>query len=356
MSFSLIELLNLIALSLSFLIVVYLLFVSRFRWVTIVPMLYFITLSAGFLDHALPVITTHYQYSWYEFMLSLLDTLMPAMSFLLILQFLLNRTPPAPYWLVIAIPTMGSSVFVYLKVFSEEICISKYACFTSSYAYHMNDMIFTALIFMLTVITLSRVRAHVTGTAEVKHHKYWLIIALILLNLTLVGLELVFVRGLIFENSYLFANIMLKICFIYLVAASVFKVFSVTFEPGLRPYSRAPLSKKEKRIAEEIKTTLAKEKPYHDMHFNRRSLAKYMGLKEHQLSRIINLCFNKSVSEFTNEFRIEDAKEKLKTSRDPITAISYDVGFSSIASFNRVFKDLTGISPSKFRQQKNESA
>ncbi len=33
----------------------------------------------------------------------------------------------------------------------------------------------------------------------------------------------------------------------------------------------------------------------------------------------------------------------------PVTQIAFDVGFNSLASFNRVFKETTGQSPTEYR-------
>ncbi len=59
-----------------------------------------------------------------------------------------------------------------------------------------------------------------------------------------------------------------------------------------------------------------------------------------------------SFSELMNQFRISEARQLLEDTDLPVTAISYDTGFRSITSFNRVFKDATGLAPSKYRSEK----
>ncbi len=59
----------------------------------------------------------------------------------------------------------------------------------------------------------------------------------------------------------------------------------------------------------------------------------------------------KTFSEFLNEYRVNEVKEKLKTedrSLQTILAIALDSGFNSKASFNRVFKKHTGLTPSEY--------
>ena len=50
--------------------------------------------------------------------------------------------------------------------------------------------------------------------------------------------------------------------------------------------------------------------------------------------------------------RVEEVKRRLTTpkfSNYKIVAIAYDCGFNSKASFNRIFKNETGVTPSAFK-------
>lgn len=66
----------------------------------------------------------------------------------------------------------------------------------------------------------------------------------------------------------------------------------------------------------------------------------------------------KTYISFVNEIRINEACKKM-TGADvsSISSIAYETGFSSAVSFNRVFKQITGVSPSRYitdyRQQVN---
>ena len=54
-----------------------------------------------------------------------------------------------------------------------------------------------------------------------------------------------------------------------------------------------------------------------------------------------------------NEYRVEEVKKRMV---DPayknltILAIAYDSGFNSKSSFNTIFKELTGMTPSAYQQ------
>ena len=49
--------------------------------------------------------------------------------------------------------------------------------------------------------------------------------------------------------------------------------------------------------------------------------------------------------------RIEEAKQMLETTDEPIDAIAGEVGYTEPAAFRRLFKRATGISPLQYRQR-----
>lgn len=73
------------------------------------------------------------------------------------------------------------------------------------------------------------------------------------------------------------------------------------------------------------------------------------------VSKMINSDFKCSFSEYVNQHRVKEAKKLLKTpSADKYTLeyVSETVGFGSVHTFIRVFKDLEGLTPGNFRAQK----
>jgi AraC-like DNA-binding protein len=68
------------------------------------------------------------------------------------------------------------------------------------------------------------------------------------------------------------------------------------------------------------------------------------------LSRIINQHYKLRLTDVINQYRVKEAQMLLVTNPDQaITDIAFEVGFNSIPSFNRVFKDGCGVSPSEYR-------
>ena len=80
-------------------------------------------------------------------------------------------------------------------------------------------------------------------------------------------------------------------------------------------------------------------------------LATKMLVSRSLLFRRVKRIAGKSVVEYINDFRINRAKELLADESHNLTEISELVGFSSLRYFSRVFKSVTGESPSVYRQR-----
>jgi len=80
-------------------------------------------------------------------------------------------------------------------------------------------------------------------------------------------------------------------------------------------------------------------------------LADYLKIPEYKISEVLKDNVNMSFKGFLNLTRVEAAKLYLKSSNYSISEIAYKTGFNSPSSFNRVFKDVTSISPGEFKEQ-----
>ena len=87
-------------------------------------------------------------------------------------------------------------------------------------------------------------------------------------------------------------------------------------------------------------------------------LADSLSVPYHQLSQLINDEFLVNFYDFINKYRVEDAKKLLiEDNRNyKILAIAYEVGFNSKATFNRVFKKFTNLTPSEFKERFSPSS
>ncbi len=80
-----------------------------------------------------------------------------------------------------------------------------------------------------------------------------------------------------------------------------------------------------------------------------------LSMAPHSVSERLNQEMGMSFFDFVNHFRVEEFKSRAhseKYSHLTLLAIAYDVGFNSKASFNRIFKRSTGMTPSQFLAEK----
>ncbi len=88
-------------------------------------------------------------------------------------------------------------------------------------------------------------------------------------------------------------------------------------------------------------------------------LAEQMAIPSHHLSSLINHVYQRNFSQFVMQFRLEHVKKSLldeSLNWMTIDAHAAEAGFKSPASFYRVFKQQTGMTPTQYREQDLESS
>ena len=78
-------------------------------------------------------------------------------------------------------------------------------------------------------------------------------------------------------------------------------------------------------------------------------VAKAMNYSEAYFCKLFKQCFKVNFSAWLNEFRVEKAKEMLLHTRMSIREISLACGYTDANYFARVFKRITGKTPSEYR-------
>lgn len=85
-------------------------------------------------------------------------------------------------------------------------------------------------------------------------------------------------------------------------------------------------------------------------------LALKMNMSAHQLSQLLNDNLGKSFSTYTNEYRINEACDKIENgSYLKIEEIGYEVGFNSKSTFFSTFKKIKNTTPLLYKQSQNSS-
>jgi len=96
------------------------------------------------------------------------------------------------------------------------------------------------------------------------------------------------------------------------------------------------------------------EKPYLDRDLSIQNLSVITGIPRHHITQVLNEKHGKNFFTFINEYRV---KEVISRFGDPannnftILAIAYDSGFNSKTTFNAIFKSITGLTPSEYREK-----
>ncbi|MGV3664498.1 MAG: helix-turn-helix domain-containing protein [Leptospira bouyouniensis] len=105
-------------------------------------------------------------------------------------------------------------------------------------------------------------------------------------------------------------------------------------------------------IRENLKQLFEIQMIYRDETLSLRDLAEELNLSSHQLSEFLNSEMKKSFYQFTNSYRINEAKDRIiKEPERSLLAIAYDVGFGSKSTFNEAFKKETGTTPREYREK-----
>jgi len=84
---------------------------------------------------------------------------------------------------------------------------------------------------------------------------------------------------------------------------------------------------------------------------SRWEIAKAIDVSEDYFSRVFHRELGLSPWDYLNRYRVCQAQELLRRTSDPIQTIARQVGFKDQAYFSRVFRNLTGVSPTAFREQ-----
>lgn len=105
-----------------------------------------------------------------------------------------------------------------------------------------------------------------------------------------------------------------------------------------------------------IDDEVAKNKLYRKPDLSEVELADELGMDVWQLRSVISKAYDKSVSEYLNERRVQAACNLLlESSNMTLDEISFEAGFASLNTFKSVFKEAIGLTPDKYRDQMIQS-
>jgi len=104
-------------------------------------------------------------------------------------------------------------------------------------------------------------------------------------------------------------------------------------------------------LFESITKRVESGKIYLDGDLSLGRLSNLTGVSKHHLSEVLNKHARKNFYEFINAYRIDFARERLAAETgQTILDIAFEAGFTSKSTFNVVFKQFTGQTPSQYRK------
>lgn len=298
-------------------------------------------------------------YTYYRVLQAGVWMCVPAFSVLLIAQIAdLGKFPRPVYWLTLLFPLLSNSTgWVVGAILSQEDCLLWSDC-------NMDARIQLMRVFgiVLGVISLSFLWFG-RGAFESLHQdkqtrgdRYWLILSLFFMNLLLLGAVLLQVSGGLDFAAYQTLRNLVGGGMVYLASTSLFRIYPQSVHLVPPPKIIYELSEGDKVLIEKIQSLLELDKVYQETNFSRADLARELGISEARASKLVNMHFGKTLPQVVNELRVRDSLQLLNQTDVQVTVIAEEVGFNSVPTFNRVFKEIMNESPTDYRQKNKKTA
>ncbi|PWG81371.1 helix-turn-helix domain-containing protein [Pararcticibacter amylolyticus] len=77
-------------------------------------------------------------------------------------------------------------------------------------------------------------------------------------------------------------------------------------------------------------------------------LSHFSGMSESKLKRLFNQVFGKSIFQYFQNFRMQEAARLLKEERLSVSEVGYQLGFSNLGHFAKVFEEVIGVKPKQY--------
>jgi len=124
---------------------------------------------------------------------------------------------------------------------------------------------------------------------------------------------------------------------------------------GTEKYVKSGLKDKQAEVyLEKLISVMDTEKPYLNRNLSIQDLSGFTGIPRHHITQVLNENHGKNFFTFINEYRVKEVISRFgdqKNNNFTILAIAFDAGFNSKTTFNSIFKNWTGMTPSEYREQ-----
>jgi AraC-like DNA-binding protein len=320
----------------------------RFIGGVFVPALFFANLFAYFITPLLSGTEISDSYSVLRGLHFVPALFLPETCFLLLVQLRTGKFPEGIYWLVMAFPTFFWIFGVGEANTSDNlICLNSSICVETAKLLSVMRYITGAIILMWALV-ISRTSDHTEGESQ----KYIISLGIIVFLLLHSFSGLANIAGMISTEKTSFIQTLSIITLIYLAGTALFRIEEGKILENKAENKPRQLTAMDIDLADKIKLFMDTDRPFLDAEFNRGKLADKFRISEQHLSFIINNHFGMTFTDMVNMARLEQAKQQLKESEESVINVAHSSGFNSIASFNRVFKNNTGMNPTEYRRNK----
>ncbi|MGY3211879.1 helix-turn-helix domain-containing protein [Mucilaginibacter sp. HD30] len=120
----------------------------------------------------------------------------------------------------------------------------------------------------------------------------------------------------------------------------------------VEPVAEKEVFTPEPAILQKITAAMESDQLYLNPALTLTELAAHLKINSRLVSRHINSCFELSFNDYVNSYRVEAVKARIDAGdlqKFTLLAIATDCGFNSKTSFNRTFKEMTGMPPSDYK-------
>ncbi len=126
-----------------------------------------------------------------------------------------------------------------------------------------------------------------------------------------------------------------------------------------KKYEHSGISNKQlTTYAEMIICYTENNKPYLQSEYNLEMMARDLNITRQNISQTLNEKIGKNFYQLINEYRVSEFKSLLKNpkySHITFLGLAFEAGFNSKSSFYRVFKEITGETPTEYRKRQNKT-
>lgn len=125
-------------------------------------------------------------------------------------------------------------------------------------------------------------------------------------------------------------------------------------EPAEKRTKNVLTAEEARGLEERLRTCMEAERPHLNPELTVLELAREIGVPRHHLTELLNEHLGMNFFHFVNEYRVAEVQQRLI---DPacahltIVAIAFESGFNSKSSFNSIFKQSTGQTPSAWKKE-----